>query len=410
MSEIAELTAEVKSLRKAVSDHVRTPAGGRNPQTVLGADGPQPAQARDPRLEGSHGFRHPREFLDCVMKAYTDHTLDKRLAPLSAMNIRKAKAAAGVVMKAAGSDEASGANDPYGGFLLPTTWAPDLKTVDPEADPMGAKVTSVPMATPNVRIRARVDKNHTSSVSGGLTVTRRPETVAGTASRMEFETVDLNAHTLFGLSYATEEILMDSPITFTAILSKGFGDQFAYHLTKERISGTGVGEFEGVLNSPALITVSADAGQDADTITYSNVINMRARCWGYGKAIWLANHDTLPQLMRLNQQLGIAGAIVWQPSAREDHPDLLFGRPLIFTEYCKTLGDAGDLLLGNWAEYLEGTYQPLQSEESIHVRFVNHERTFKFWTRNDAKCWWRTALTTVNSSNTLSPFVALAAR
>jgi hypothetical protein len=33
------------------------------------------------------------------------------------------------------------------------------------------------------------------------------------------------------------------------------------------------------------------------------------------------------------------------PSAREDAPDMLFGRPLFFTEYCDTLGDEGDLLI-----------------------------------------------------------------
>jgi hypothetical protein len=85
------------------------------------------------------------------------------------------------------------------------------------------------------------------------------------------------------------------------------------------------------------------------------------------------------------------------------------GRPLIFSEYMQALGTLGDLTLINWTQYLEGTYQPLQSAESIHVRFVNAERAFRFMLRNDAAPWWRSALTPKNGADTLSPYVALAA-
>ena len=110
---------------------------------------------------------------------------------------------------------------------------------------------------------------------------------------------------------------------------------------------------------------------------------------------------------------GVSNALavpVWQTSARDGEPDLLFGRPAIASEFCQTVGTTGDIILGNWAEYLEGTYEPLNSAESIHVRFVNHERTFKFWMRNAGRVWWRTALTPRRSTQTLSPFVALQSR
>lgn len=358
------------------------------------------------------GFRHPREFLTLILKAYTEPgEFDRRLIPYYEPNATVlAKGDVGRVRKAVGSDEARSISDPYGGFLVPTQFVPDLLKIDPEEDPIGGKTRSIPMGSPTVRIPARTDKNHTTSVSGGLTVTRRPETVAGTSSVMQMEQVELQAHMLFGLSYATEELLRDSPVSFAAILSAGFSDQFVYHLIKERLYGTGVGEFLGILAADCTVSVAKETGQAADTIIYENVLAMRARCWGYSKAVWLANHDTMPQLMKLNQAVGTGGAVVWQPSAREDHPDTLLGRPLYFSEYAKTLGDQGDLILANWGEYLEGTYQPLQNEESVHVRFVNHERTFKFWMRNAGQPWWRTALTPVYSSATLSPFVVLDAR
>ncbi len=388
----AELDTEYRSLtarleivdRAAVIDDEQQRATDRAPGQG-DYDGKKSQEKRDERQEE---FKTPREFLLAVMNAGQGRSLDKRLEK-----------------RAVGSDEAKIVSDPAGGFLVPEQFVPKLLQVDPEMDPMGGMTQRIPMSSQIVKIPARVDKNHSTSVSGGFTVSRRPETVAFASSQMTLEQVTLEAHTLVGLTYATEELLQYSPISFAALIQAGFSDQFTSHLINERLNGTGIGEYLGVMNAPCLISVAKETGQAAATINYTNVLKMRSRCWGYSKAVWIANHDTMVQLMSLNQVVGIGGAPVWQPSAREDHPDLLLGRPIIFTEYAKTLGTSGDLVLGNWSEYLEGTLQPLQNAESIHVRFVNHERTFKFWMSNAGAPWWKSALTPKNSSNTLSPFV-----
>jgi HK97 family phage major capsid protein len=94
----------------------------------------------------------------------------------------------------------------------------------------------------------------------------------------------------------------------------------------------------------------------------------------------------------------------------EDRPDMLLGRPIFYTEFCQTLGTVGDLVLGNWSQYLEGTLQGPDFQESIHVRFTTNERTFRVTVRNDGQPWWKTALTPKKSTITLSPFVTLATR
>jgi HK97 family phage major capsid protein len=376
-----------------------------------------PATPIDKAEAGKHGFNTPRDFCLAVMKSMMRPTedMDPRLIQLYEPNIERRHKSLSVT-KAVGSDEARGISDPYGGFLVPTTFVPDVLKIDPETDPIGGRTRNIPMATPTVKIPARSDKNHTTSVSGGLTVTRRPETVAGTPSQMSFEQVVLEAHNLFGISYATEELLTDSPVSFAALLSAGFSDQFTYHLIKERLYGTGVGEFMGILTAldasglGPTVSVAKESSQVAATIVYDNVTKMRAQCWGYDKAIWLANHDCYPQLSKLSLPIGIAGTAMYTPSLREDRPDMLLGRPIIYTEYCKTIGTQGDLILANWNEYLEGTYQPMQNAESIHVRFVNHERTFKFWTRNAGQPWWKVAITPAYSSSKLSPFIVLDTR
>ncbi len=64
----------------------------------------------------------------------------------------------------------------------------------------------------------------------------------------------------------------------------------------------------------------------------------------------------------------------------------------------------------NWGEYLVGTLQGIQMAESIHVRFENNERAFRITIRQGGEPWWRSDMTPVNSTATLSPYVALATR
>ena len=315
---------------------------------------------------------------------------------------------------AAGSDEQGAYQDRYGGFSVPTTLLPGILQLGAEPDPTAGRTTSIPMQTPVVELLARTDKSHATSVSGGFTVTRRPETVAAASTRMEMEKVTLKATSLFGLAYATEEILMDSALSFVAIIAAGFTSQFAFHMVNEKLRGLGGSEYLGAENGLCFVSQAKESGQTADTIEADNVINMRSRCWNYGNAIWIANHDTYPQLIKMalvvEGSVGGGLILVYARSLQEDRPDTLLGRPIFYSEHAAKLGDANDIQLGVWSEYLEGLYQPLQSAESIHVRFVNHERTFKFWLRNAGAPWWRSALTPHKGANTLSPFVGLAER
>lgn len=355
------------------------------------------AAANDPM----RGFRNPQEFLNSVLTASQTHgsSVDQRLRPLSA----------------AGSDEHSTFADPHGGFLVPEGMSPQFLTTGPETDlwnAIMARVTQVPMATPTVKFNARTDKDHSSSVSGGLTVSRRGESNAVSSSQMTLEQVKLEATGLFGLAYATEELLDRSAMSFAALLEAGFRDEFTSKGVQELLTGTGTGEPEGVQNAPCKIAVTKESMQTADTIDGINILKMRARVWNYGNAIWIANHDAYVELMQAHiESDNNAGLIkVYQPSLQDDRPDMLLGRPIFYSEYAETLGDEGDLYCVDFSQVLYGVMMGMQRAESVHVRFTNHERTFKFWIENDARSWWRSALTPKNSSTTLSPIVTLAER
>lgn len=362
------------------------------PRAPIGGD----IEVVGPRFEAdvaAGGFAKPRDFFLAVMTA-GHGKIDDRLIRFRAT---------------VGSDEQSTFSDPYGGFLIPEAFAPNILSTPGPMDPIAGLTTSVPMAASVVNMNARVDKDHSTSVSGGLRVYRVAEADTVAASRKQFEKVRLEATMLMGLAYATEQVLRESPESFVALLEAGFRDEFGAKILAERLDGTGVGQYVGVNNAPGKIDVSKETGQLAATIVAENIINMRARCHNYGNAVWLCNPTCLPQLMTMVMEAGASGWPMWQMSLREDRPDTLLGRPLLQSEFCQVLGTAGDLILGDWSQYLEGIYEPIQSASSIHVRFENHEQTFKFWTQNAGAPWWRTVLTPRNG-DTLAPFVRIETR
>lgn len=408
----------VARVKDEILERIRAEAAEAPPvRATLGA----PRAERDPQK----GFQSHRDFLVAVMenrgmRSRADVT-DERLRPLAQFDKDDQEAAGELafmlpaaftprsIRATVGSDEQGDYADPYGGYLVPKSTAPGLMRRGWDGDPTVGRTTMVPMATPQLDLNARTDHDHSSSVSGGLTVSRREETGTMSGSRMATEMISLKAASLYGAAFATEEILSDSAISFAALIAAGFDDQFAAHMLNEKLRGLSGNEYEGVLTAGCAVTVAKESGQAADTIVSNNVIKMAARAWGFSNAIWMANHNCKPQLAVLSIAVGTGGTLIYQPSREEGFPDMLWGRPIFYNEYMSSIGDLGDIALINWSQYLEGLYQPLQSAESIHVRFLNHERAFKFWLRNAGRCWWRAALTPAKGS-TLSPIVLLAAR
>jgi HK97 family phage major capsid protein len=86
---------------------------------------------------------------------------------------------------------------------------------------------------------------------------------------------------------------------------------------------------------------------------------------------------------------------------------MLFGRPVIETEYNPNLGTLGDILLASPSQYALIAKAGIQAASSIHVKFVEDETAFRFVYRVDGQPIWASAVTAFDGTNTVSPFVAL---
>lgn len=306
-------------------------------------------------------------------------------------------------------------DDAQGGYMVPSEFKDTLLKNSLESAIVRPRATVIPMATNSVKIPYVNETSHVSSVYGGVVIYRAGEAAQLTASNPTFGQVELSLNKVTGLVYVSSELLEDSPISMEPLLTAMFSEAISYQEDDDYINGTGTGMPLGILNAPCTVTVDKESGQEADTVTWANIIKMWSRLHPRSapKAVWLANPDTFPQLATMTQEIGNAGVPVYMPAhAAADGPyGTLMGRPLVLTKKCRTLGDNGDIILADFSQYLVGTKaRGLQVAQSIHLRFDYDQTAFRFTLRYDGQPWWPSALTPKYSSATLSPFVTLAER
>jgi len=241
-------------------------------------------------------------------------------------------------------------------------------------------------------------------------MTRHAETTELTPQRGTLEQITLTAHSLAGLTYASEKLVADGGASFEFWLSTAYADALQDTLRWERIHGTGVGEGLGILHSPAFISVAKEDGQTAATVLPANVFKMASRTWGFDErgTSWVVNPMLRTQVSALADP--DTGKPLFEYARSDGERGRLLGRPCFFDERAAAPGSLGDIVVAHWPEYIRAVYQPATWATSIHVRFLAVESAFRLWERSDQQPWWRSALTPGYGTDTLSPYVALAAR
>lgn len=303
--------------------------------------------------------------------------------------------------------------DSQGGFLVPPQFANTLWEQSVENDQFYNRALDMPTTSNEYHLPGLVDSSHASNLYGGVTLYYKSEESAYTASTPKFKEIVWKLNKLTGLCYISEEMLEDSGIAVAPVISRLFSNAIAWQRDKDMIIGSGAGKPLGIHYAPALVSVTKETGQTADTIVFENLTKMWARAARHSNLVWLANHDTLPQLMALTVTGGTASTPVWIPGndASKTPNGQIFGSPVLITEHCQTLGDKGDLYLIDWSQYgvsrKVGAAGGIQIATSMHLKFNYDQMAFKIRFRWDGQPLWSTAFTPANSTNTLSPFVTL---
>jgi HK97 family phage major capsid protein len=304
------------------------------------------------------------------------------------------------------------------GFLVGTDFAKALIERAYNTNEILSRCMEVPIS-PNSSGFAFPQFNETSRVNGsrwgGAQCLWEDEADTATASRPTFAEGQLKARKLIGLVYLTEELFRDVN-ALEVFGTAAFSKEMAFSLEAAIIGGDGAYRPLGVLNSPALLQVPAQAGQAAGTIVAENVCDVWGRCWAPSRknAVWVVNGQAERQLLTLSLAIGVGGSAIalYHPTENSETQPFatMLGCPVIPSEYCPVAGNVGDLMLCDFSRYIVAMKEAMQTAVSIHIRFVYDEYAFRFELRVDGQTIDRLPLTPLNGTATTSPFVAIATR
>lgn len=303
--------------------------------------------------------------------------------------------------------------DSAGGFLVPEEFRAQLQDIGIESAVVRrANPFIVPMASDTLRYPIVNDTTHASSVHGGVVAYWSKEGAVGTESEPTFGSILLTAHKLSGYTKVSNELMADSAVALEPLLRRQFGEAWSWFEDLAFLKGTGSGQPLGVYNAACTVSVTR---QDTDEVFIKDIINLYARMLpgSRDRAVWILNHEVLPQLMwshSANTSTNAYGAPqVFMPNIVDPLKQTILGRPYFVTEKLPGLGDAGDLMFCDFGSYLIGERSPLTIDMSDQVYWSTDYLAFKFTERIDAQPILTSALTPYGSQDTLSAFTMLGA-
>lgn len=354
-----------------------------------------PAQVATAR--GTNGFRHLGDFANAVrMSTVRGGELDPRLRNAAVSTY---------------GNEGAGAD---GGFAVPPDYRTEILTKVFNEDSLLALTDRLQSSSNTITIPT--DETTPWQTSGGIQSYWTAEAATKTQSKPALGETTVKLHTLATLVPVTEELLEDSP-AMGAYLNRKAPEKMDFKVSDAIVRGTGVGQPLGFLASPALVTVSKESGQAADTVKVENLAKMWGRMPVQSRrtAVWLMHPDAeaqLPLMSLANQPVylppgGVSGAMYGS----------LWGRPVIPHQVAETVGDLGDVMLVDLKQYLSVTKtgngrdaNGMKQDVSIHLWFDQDMVAFRFTMRVGGQPWWASAITQRDGGNAQSPFVVLEAR
>ena len=316
------------------------------------------------------------------------------------------------------SSEGIGAD---GGVAVPPAFRAEIQGLVLAEDSILGQCDSSP--TNSNMVIVPTDEDTVWGASGGVRVYRRAEAAAMAQSKLALKDITVRIEEMYALVPVTDQLLQDAPMLSNFLTTKA-GQKMDFKITDEIINGTGSqGQMLGILNSPALVTVTKEGSQAADTIVGANILKMYSRMPDRVRrsAVWLINQDVEEQLLSISLAFrnragadvaeGVSG-LVGEGGLRFDPTaGTLMGRPIISTEACPTIGDKGDIILA----YLPGYFAPygaggVRNDMSMHLWFDQGVTAFRWTFRVGGQPWLSGPIARKNGNNTLSHFVVLEAR
>jgi HK97 family phage major capsid protein len=422
-AEIDSIEAEMKSVEAEEETRKKLYGDNGNSGALTIADDAHIEVIDQPAYRGSSATQLGQQLLDIRMLSKPSNFSDKevreargRLEKTEKRNAAKLTEQARKENRAAASGGFTVGIPSDGGYFLQGETAVDLMTAGFNNSVVLPRCQSRTL-NPGTQFIETIYIDETSratgSRGGGVRVYTEAELGEYTASKTKFRKTRIEPKKLTGLYYASGEIVRN--VTFLGQeMRQLFGEEYAFKAQDLVINGSGAGEPLGILNADSLVTVTEESEQEADTIVTENILKMESRLWRESPGVcYLMNRETKPQISTLSIAVGSGGSLV--PIYKQEFYQgvmqaSLNGFPAFTIEQAAALGDAGDVILADFGQYVTANKGDINEAMSIHVEFIYDQDTFRFTWYFDGQPKLKSAITPYKGSATVGPFVVIGAR
>lgn len=344
-----------------------------------------------------------------------------------------------------------------GGYTTPIAYQAQVFEVAAEESVLVSRATNVPLPARQVEYPVLnqyiVPKKGQAAWYGGVQIFRKGESTQRTEVDLSFRRLQFVANDLTAYTELSRDLVMDATIPIDAYVVRMIGEAIGWREDWEAFNGSGNGQFEGILASPALYSVTRHVVADQTAITaypmgtpflYSDITQMKARMIPRARdPVWFIHPLSIRFLEQLTDPAGhfiyfpyayvgqgtpapqgggnyaglsnqIGGGITQTPSG------YLLGNPVFLSEKVPppsatpqavghVYANANDLIYVDCKSYWVGRRSGLEVGLSEHFKFDSDQLAIRAKMRNDAKFAQATPITLTDGVNQVSGLVGLTA-
>ena len=301
------------------------------------------------------------------------------------------------------NNEGTGAD---GGFLVPPEFSAEIFASAFEDDSLMPMVREIGVSGNGMTFPV---SETTPWGTSGARAYWEGENSQATQTKTAFKLNSLRLKKLLALIPITEELAADAPAAAMWVENE-VAPAIRWKVNDALINGSGTEGPMGVVGHGGTVQVNAVSGQNGATVILENVLGMFHRGINPMRSEWIANISCFQHLYDMKDDSGNRIYQTVTPGLSAGLTPSLLGRPLRFVEACQAVGTVGDIIFGDWGQYVAITKGAIDTATSMHLWFDYDTLAFRARFRIDGQPWRSTTVTPGYGSNTRGNFVTLETR
>lgn len=267
-----------------------------------------------------------------------------------------------------------------GAALIGPDFRPNLLELPPEGPHLVQRATIVPApggqaAWPRL---TQTDANE----YGGVAVQWIGEGAEKPESEPEFTQMQILCHEAAAYTEITHRLLSRSQLALEAILARLYRGAIMSALDQVMVNGTGSGQPLGIVPTTNIRLVTR---QTAGTVTYRDLVRLKHGVLPHHRqnATFVMGDDVEQALEEL---VDTTGRPLFKASMANGPYDRCVGYPYEVSTRMLTIGAKGDIVYGNWREYILAMEEEVVVKRSDHFKFQQNRAAFAVFMVVGGRC------------------------